>query len=166
MTTREMSRAARREENLQVSPDIQHEAITMALAILVDRIRGLPQEDREDLFELVKELPAAKDCEEVESIVLAMREVLEQAPLTVRAVGQSNDEEPGAQLAKWIAFVSGRIKTLRKEKGLTQEALAQRAGLPQSHVSKLENGRHSPSSVTLEKIAKALGVASSELDPS
>ncbi|MGH7135972.1 MAG: hypothetical protein ACREHD_09545, partial [Pirellulales bacterium] len=99
MTTREMNRSARQEESLKVSPDIQHEAITMALAILVDRIRGLPQEDREDLFELVKELPAARECEEVESIVLAMREILEQAPLVVRAVDQSSDEEPGAQLA-------------------------------------------------------------------
>ncbi|HQU44116.1 MAG TPA: helix-turn-helix transcriptional regulator [Pirellulales bacterium] len=164
MTTKEST--ARGDEKLHVSPDIQHEAITMALAILVDRIRGLPRDDREDLFELVKELPAAQDCEEVESIVLAMREILEQAPIKVRALGQTSNDEPGEQLTKWITFVRGRIKALRKEKGLTQEQLAQRSGLPQSHISKLENGKHSPSALTLEKIASALGVPSSELDPS
>lgn len=166
MTTKEINRAARRDDRLPVSPDMHHEAITMALAILVDRIRGLPREDREDLFELVKELPAAQDGGETESIVLAMREILEQAPIVVRGVDQSNDGEPGEQLAKWITFVSGRIKALRKEQGLTQEQLAQRSGLPQSHISKLENGKHSPSALTLEKIARALGVPGSELDPS
>ena len=165
MTTKEIN-PAERDENFAVSPDIHHEAITMALAILVDRIRGLPKEDRNDLFELAKELPAAADDDELASIVVAMREILEQTPIAVRAMDQTATEGPGERLSKWLTFVSGRIKSLRKSKGFTQEELAQRTGLPQSHISKLENGKHSPSAMTLEKIARALGVPTAELDPS
>ena len=49
---------------------------------------------------------------------------------------------------------------------VTQEQLAAKAGLPQSHISRLEGAKHSPSRATLEKIAAALEVPLSCLDPS
>jgi transcriptional regulator with XRE-family HTH domain len=74
--------------------------------------------------------------------------------------------EPGEELRHWMGFVSNRIRHYREQANLTQQELADKAGLRQSHISRLEQGLHSPSSLTLEKIAAALGVSISELDPS
>ncbi|MBI4564588.1 MAG: helix-turn-helix transcriptional regulator [Planctomycetes bacterium] len=63
--------------------------------------------------------------------------------------------------ARWIGR---KIRVLREKKGMTQEDLAERAGLTQSHVSRLEDGKHSPSNVTLRKIAKALRVSVHKID--
>jgi DNA-binding XRE family transcriptional regulator len=148
------------------SEDLAHEALTMAFAILKDRIERLHKEDRDTLFELVKELPGVATTEELESIVVAMREILEQTPIRVQAMDQSDEGQHGEGLQKWMDYVSGKIKALRKSAGLTQEELAEQSGLPQSHISRLESAKHSPSRATLEKIAAALGVAVSEFDPS
>ena len=52
---------------------------------------------------------------------------------------------------------------LRKEKGLTQEQLAERSGLSQQYLSGLEQGKRNPTIVTLYEIAEALGVSHVEL---
>ncbi|MDM8008608.1 MAG: helix-turn-helix transcriptional regulator [Phycisphaerae bacterium] len=49
---------------------------------------------------------------------------------------------------------------------MVKKALASKSGLPQSHISRLEAGRHSPSHKTLEKLASALAVPVNRLDPS
>ena len=56
-----------------------------------------------------------------------------------------------------------RIKTLRKAKGLTQEELAEAAGISLTFMSVTERGRHIPSLKTCELISNALGVTLSEL---
>lgn len=161
MTTKEMSRGVQEQE------DIGHRALTMALGILVERIQRLPKEDREDLYELMKELPRAETADEVNSIVTTMEEILDQKPIRLRRLELvDQDVRLGCGLQKWIAFVSEKIRALRKEADLTQEELAERSGLPQSHISRLENGQHSPSRATLEKIARALGVEVGVFDPS
>ncbi|EKD86858.1 MAG: DNA-binding protein [uncultured bacterium] len=55
-----------------------------------------------------------------------------------------------------------RIEQLRKEKGLTQEELAAKAGLHRAYFWDIENGRNT-SIKTAYKIARALGVKLSEL---
>ena len=146
--------------------NVGHEALTMAIGIVMERVQRLPQSDRDDLFELVKTLPTAAP-EEFESCVLTMREILEQSPPRVRRMEAPSDpEEHGEGLTKWITFVSRRITEERHDAGLTQEALAEKAGLPQSHISRLETGKHSPSRATIEKIAAALGKPVSAFDPS
>ena len=50
------------------------------------------------------------------------------------------------------------IKRLRTKRGLTQEALAQRAGVHRVYVAQIEAQTKVPSIATLEKLAKALGV--------
>jgi len=50
------------------------------------------------------------------------------------------------------------IKRLRERRGLTQEALAKRAGLHRVYVAQIEGQTKTPSIPTLEKLAKALGV--------
>lgn len=58
------------------------------------------------------------------------------------------------------------IREAREAAGLTQAELSQQSGLPQSHISRLEQGKHSPTARTLEKIATALKLHHSHFDPS
>ena len=56
------------------------------------------------------------------------------------------------------------LKTLREQKGLTQDELAKRAKLAKPYISQLENGvRKNPSLPALQRLAKALGVPVAEL---
>jgi len=144
--------------------NIQQAALTMAISVLVERIRTLPEEDRKDLFELSNALFAAETDEDRESAAQAMTEILEQAPIRVSRPADLG--EPGPGLRKWMGFVGDRIREARRQAGLTQKELAQQSGLRQSHLSRLERRRHSPSFVTVEKIAQALGIPVSQLDPS
>lgn len=56
------------------------------------------------------------------------------------------------------------IRRLRKEANLTQGALSLKAGVPQSLISELENGKRK-STTFLPELAQALGVPIRELDP-
>jgi HTH-type transcriptional regulator / antitoxin HipB len=49
-----------------------------------------------------------------------------------------------------------RIKAARRHKGLSQRALGERVGLPQSHISKIENGSVDLQASSLLEIARAL----------
>lgn len=51
-----------------------------------------------------------------------------------------------------------RLKALRAKRGLTQKALAERAGISHGYLARLETARQDPSLTVLEKLAKALGV--------
>lgn len=55
------------------------------------------------------------------------------------------------------------LRTARQASGLTQEKLAQDAGLDRSYVSSLENERYSASLDAIEKIAKVLKVSPQSL---
>ncbi len=55
--------------------------------------------------------------------------------------------------------LGARIHALRKDRALTQEALAQRSGISQKYLSELERGEKSPSWETLVSLAHdGLGV--------
>ena len=56
-----------------------------------------------------------------------------------------------------------KIKELRTERGITQEALARKADISLGYVTRLENGRHEPTLTTLAKIAKVLKVKVADL---
>lgn len=51
-----------------------------------------------------------------------------------------------------------KLKALRRKRGLTQAALAAKAGFTREYVARLETGRHDPPISTLRRLAKALGV--------
>jgi len=57
-----------------------------------------------------------------------------------------------------LKFVGGRIKALRKKKKLTQVQLAEKAGLQDSNLSRLESGSSNVTLLTLSRIAETLGV--------
>jgi transcriptional regulator with XRE-family HTH domain len=56
-----------------------------------------------------------------------------------------------------------RVRALRLEAGVTQEQLADAAGLTVESISNIERGIYGPKFDNLEKIAKLLGVPVKEL---
>ena len=57
-----------------------------------------------------------------------------------------------------FATISRRIREVRISKGLTQEYLANSAGVNPSHISNIENGKVKISLSTLVNICNAMGV--------
>ena len=53
--------------------------------------------------------------------------------------------------------IGERIRQLRKQQGVSQVELAEKAGLSQPHIVRIEQGRYSVGLDTLQAIAKALG---------
>ena len=53
-------------------------------------------------------------------------------------------------------FIVGELIKARKAMGMSQKELAQRCGLPQSTVGRIEAGLVSPNMLTLAKIAEVL----------
>jgi len=56
-----------------------------------------------------------------------------------------------------LAYEARQVRRLRQQAGLTQEALARRAGVARPNLARVESGRYRPSLETLERIARALG---------
>jgi ribosome-binding protein aMBF1 (putative translation factor) len=73
--------------------------------------------------------------------------------------------EAKKKLRHWRENVGQTIRRYRMEKKWTQSNLARKSGLPQSHVSRLETGKHAASYLTIQRIADALGVSPSAIDP-
>ena len=59
--------------------------------------------------------------------------------------------------------VGFRIKQARRDKGLTQECLAETVGVATEYMSRVETGASRPSLVLIERIASVLEVDESEL---
>lgn len=60
-------------------------------------------------------------------------------------------------------LVGRNAARLRREKGLTQEQLAELSGLSQQYISGLEQGRRNPTIVTIHELAVALEVTHLDL---
>lgn len=60
-------------------------------------------------------------------------------------------------------LLGARIKEIRKNKGLSQEQLAENVGIDPKHLSRIEVGKNYPSINTLEKIADSLDIEIKEL---
>jgi len=59
--------------------------------------------------------------------------------------------------------VGARLKQLRRARRLTQEQLAERAGLSYKFVGQVERGEGNPTLTTLEALSAALGVGADDL---
>jgi transcriptional regulator with XRE-family HTH domain len=55
------------------------------------------------------------------------------------------------------------IRQLREERGMTQEALAQEAGITVGHMSMIERGHSNPTWATVHAIAKGMGKSMSDV---
>ena len=61
------------------------------------------------------------------------------------------------------AAFARNLRAAREKAGLSQEALAERAGMHRNAVALLETGKRDPRVSTVAKLAKALGIRASEL---
>jgi transcriptional regulator with XRE-family HTH domain len=64
---------------------------------------------------------------------------------------------------KLRAVVARNLRVLRKQKGFTQEVLADSAGINRNYVGQIEREEKSPTVDVLEKISTALQVAPQSL---
>jgi transcriptional regulator with XRE-family HTH domain len=66
-------------------------------------------------------------------------------------------------LPAFQARVGRTVRRLRQVRGLSQLALAERAGVTREYIARLEGGAHDPTLGTLRKLATALGVTPGDL---
>lgn len=64
---------------------------------------------------------------------------------------------------KQLKALGNRIATVRRERGVTQEQLAERTGFTSITIGYIEQGRRSPRIATVFKIAECLKVPVAEL---
>lgn len=58
----------------------------------------------------------------------------------------------------WEKIVGANVRRLRKERGLSQEALAGEAGLAMRHLGRIERGEGNPTVAILGRMAEVLDV--------
>jgi len=73
--------------------------------------------------------------------------------ITLEIMKMENREKDGLK-----AHIGETIRTLRKERGWTQEDLARRIGMSRKHISYYENEHVLPSEKTLSKLADIFGI--------
>src|SRR5690606_31754692 len=61
-------------------------------------------------------------------------------------------------------FIGLKIRNLRREKGLTQNELARRAGISASYLNLIESNKRAVAGMLLQRIAAGLGVDATQLD--
>lgn len=59
--------------------------------------------------------------------------------------------------SKILQRYGNRVRDLRKQKNLTQEKLAEKAGLHYTYIGVIERGEKNISMINIEKVSKALG---------
>jgi transcriptional regulator with XRE-family HTH domain len=62
-----------------------------------------------------------------------------------------------------IEKMAAKLKQLRERRGLSQEQLAEAAGISRTYLARLETAKHDPTLSVIEKLAKALNVKPAEL---
>ena len=73
-------------------------------------------------------------------------------------------EEQKEKKTQFNLRIGRRIATLRKLAGMSQEQLAERAGLQRTHVSRIEAGKYDVTAYTVQLIAEALGMTVDIID--
>jgi transcriptional regulator with XRE-family HTH domain len=73
------------------------------------------------------------------------------APTLVTGTGRAEPDDGGLQVAR-------AVRDLRHERNLSQRQLAGRMRVPRTYISKIENGKATPTLSSLERLANALEV--------
>ena len=69
----------------------------------------------------------------------------------------------GISVARALVSFGDNIRTTRLKRGVSQEELAQRAGIERSYMGQIERGEGNPSFKKIVNISNALGVAPRDL---
>ncbi len=142
----------------------QTKGIDPVLKNMIDRIKTVSPDDRKEFITLLLLLQETEDQEEHESLARAIEEIGEQKPVVIKPFPLSN--QPMSEgLKKWTTHVAERVKDLRVKAGMSLAALAEAADLPPDYVGLIEEAQESASNLALSKIANALHVDISVIDP-
>jgi len=68
-----------------------------------------------------------------------------------------------AQPQRVLASLGAALADIRRERGLTQEALSLSTGVHRNYIGGIERGERSPTVATVAVLAEALGVSLAEL---
>ncbi len=121
---------------------------------------------RKLLFELSEKFDSATESSSRSIFVEAMLCVLSTVGESVVTVPNSSVPEcDELGLQRWRTKVGQKVTTLRTNLGFTQAVLAEKTRIQQSHISRIESGRVSPTHLTVRKLAAALRVSPSKIDP-
>jgi DNA-binding XRE family transcriptional regulator len=133
--------------------------------------RRLPQSKKNRIDQLFELLDNSDDPNEQQEIALAVAEILVPNLIGLKGcAGKTADLEEGVssetkeKVDNYRKHVGAAIRKRRGELDMTQEELAKRAGILQSHISRLEDGKHAPTARTIERLARALETEPSKLD--
>lgn len=139
----------------------------IAVAVLMRRFTEIGKDALRDIVSLVEQWMAPETpAEDHMEIFETIREILfPELVGDICFLPAGSEQEMPKILRRRAEHVGKMLKRIRNAKNIKQVALAKKAGLPQSHISRLETGTHSPSFKTLTKIAKALEVEVGDLDP-
>jgi ribosome-binding protein aMBF1 (putative translation factor) len=69
-----------------------------------------------------------------------------------------NQDRIPLEVVKRLTDDDNPVKVWREHRGLTQQALANAAGLPQSTIARLESGKRKGTVAQMRKLAGALGI--------
>lgn len=64
-----------------------------------------------------------------------------------------------SEYKKILILFGKKIKNLRKEQNLSQEELANKAGLHRTYIGMIERGERNITLINMEKLAKALNIS-------
>jgi|SRR5579884_519773 len=74
---------------------------------------------------------------------------------------EAEDGEEGRRDLEWLRCryaLANQLLTVRRERALTQQDVARRAGVQQADISRIERGAGNPTVSTLHRLGAALGV--------
>ena len=87
-------------------------------------------------------------------------------PGRVSSIGtRTGSVQRGAKLADILVAFGERLRKIRKRKGLSQEKLAELAGLHRTYVSSIERGERNISLENIKRLAQALDAKLRDLMP-
>ncbi|MBU0978212.1 helix-turn-helix domain-containing protein [Patescibacteria group bacterium] len=88
-----------------------------------------------------------------------LQKYIEENTISVAEFSKDFTDEQKKIVASEIAYYDAlqALKKTRKEQGLTQTALAKKARMPRTTITKVESGSYNPTLSTLMNMAAALG---------
>lgn len=136
-------------------------------------LRILPKHKRFSLQLYMKELFQLLDQddqsdthqEEIQNVWEAIKELLLGADISLVKYLVEPSSDAAKKADQWFAEMGKKIRQLRLQKNLRQIELAEKSGISQGAISRIERGLLAPTHATIERLAKALEIPPGKIDP-